>query len=523
MDDSDDETSSNSDGLDNASSYSIEDKEYDRRGYSGHLNLRRRLFTSTSQTVEADEGSSPLVSRATATSALKKVGANSKFESVRAKNVVSTEPFCHVKLDSIIQLKDSTKKLLCLLDDIQIKSKLKQPPTENNWRTAGLINPIPSSIDINSDVCTMAIKRLETQTQLLESIDIADEDDDCSVYKKLTRKCNCLTQHEYNDFVIHFNEQTKFFTNTSGEIIKNLRILKKFLYMGGNYTKHALMFLNEGLKDSSYAEKVEIIQGCAYTDICNIFEDISLVISCIAWPYKYDSYGDTVTQELAAAFLFKLAQVEEGRRYLKLTSKINNDIKKVFRLKGSRLDFNTVESLHATLDALDPNNSKENVNAAYYCRPDDEGFGTQTMSALQHYRRYMTMDEIFTHLDFLKKLSSESKGKKELTKWLLVLVMLFKDMLFEYNNSEMNILVTNILNNLLTKDMIAIKQSDLPKVMMVADIATEPIHKRDVSNQIPIPKKIERKTRRLKSCLRMSTKKNGKSQVIIVPREKCTH
>lgn len=58
---------------------------------------------------------------------------------------------------------------------------------------------------------------------------------------------------------------------------------------------------------------------------------------------------------------------------MKLTSKINNDIKKVFRLKGSKLDFNTVESLHATLDALDPHNSKENVNAAYHCRPDDEG------------------------------------------------------------------------------------------------------------------------------------------------------
>lgn len=94
------------------------------------------------------------------------------------------------------------------------------------------------------------------------------------------------------------------------------------------------------------------------------------------------------------------------------------------------------------------------------------------MSALQHYRRYMTMDEIFTHLDFLEKFSSESKGRKELTKWLQVLVTLFKDMLFEYNNSEMNILVTNILNNLLTKDMIA-KQSDMPKVMMVADIGTE--------------------------------------------------
>lgn len=72
-----------------------------------------------------------------------------------------------------------------------------------------------------------------------------DEDDDCSVFKRLTRKCNCLNQQEYNDFVIHFNEETKYFTSTAGEIIKNLRILKKFLYMGGEYSKHALMFLNE--------------------------------------------------------------------------------------------------------------------------------------------------------------------------------------------------------------------------------------------------------------------------------------
>lgn len=72
-----------------------------------------------------------------------------------------------------------------------------------------------------------------------------DEDDDCSIFKRLTRKCNCLNQMEYNDFVIHFNEDTKYFTSTIGEIIKNMRILKRFLYMGGTYTKNALIFLNE--------------------------------------------------------------------------------------------------------------------------------------------------------------------------------------------------------------------------------------------------------------------------------------
>lgn len=61
----------------------------------------------------------------------------------------------------------------------------------------------------------------------------------------MIRKCHCLNREEFNDFVIHFNEDTKHFTNTLGEIIKNVRIVKKFLYMGGPYTKNALVFLNE--------------------------------------------------------------------------------------------------------------------------------------------------------------------------------------------------------------------------------------------------------------------------------------
>lgn len=72
-----------------------------------------------------------------------------------------------------------------------------------------------------------------------------EEEHDCSIYKRLTRKCHCLNQKEYNDFIIHFNEDTKYRTSTAGEIIKNVRILKKFLYMNGGYTKNALQFLNE--------------------------------------------------------------------------------------------------------------------------------------------------------------------------------------------------------------------------------------------------------------------------------------
>lgn len=70
--------------------------------------------------------------------------------------------------------------------------------------------------------------------------------------------------------------------------------------------------------------------------------------------------------------MYKLAQLEEGRRYLKFTSKITNDIKKVLRRKGSKLDLDTTESLNATLDLMHPPMA-QHVNMTYYCRPIDEG------------------------------------------------------------------------------------------------------------------------------------------------------
>lgn len=70
--------------------------------------------------------------------------------------------------------------------------------------------------------------------------------------------------------------------------------------------------------------------------------------------------------------MHKLAQLEEGRRYLKFTSKITNDIKKVLRRKGSKLDMDTTESLNATLDLMNPPMA-QHVNLTYYCRPIDEG------------------------------------------------------------------------------------------------------------------------------------------------------
>ncbi|XP_075975532.1 uncharacterized protein LOC142976162 [Anticarsia gemmatalis] len=459
------------------------------------------------------------MTRATGTNLPKKTGANQICPTNQSKTMISTEPYCHVKVDSIIRLKDSTKKLLYLLEDIQLKTNTKnlcnvQEP--HSRETPAASRPVAARgdvVDSVTDVCAYALRRLESQTKLLETIPVEDEDDDCSVFKRLTRKCVCLNQQEYNDFIIHFNEDTRYFTSTVGEIIKNLRILKKFLYMGGDYTKHALMFLNEGLGDSSFAEKVEIIQGCAHADMCNVFDDYSIVIKCIAWPYKYDTYGDTVTQELTAAYLHKLAQLEEGRRYLKFTSKITIDIKKTLRSKGAKLDYNTIEALTATLNEMDPLNKTENVTVTYYGRPSDEGLGTQVMKALMKYREYMTLCEIFTHLDVLNKLSNEDKGKTELITCLRPLVGMFKEMLMEYDDSEMNIIIANILNNLVTKTLIQQADSDLPKVLTMATTATETIRTKNECVQKPSPKKLNKKNfAKSKNFINHSSRKLGSSR-----------
>lgn len=77
-------------------------------------------------------------------------------------------------------------------------------------------------------------------------------------------------------------------------------------------------------------------------------------------------------QDLAASFLFKLAKLEEGRRYLRYTSKITNDIKKVLRTKGRKLEQITVDTLRATLNMIHPQMT-QNVNFAHYSRQNDEG------------------------------------------------------------------------------------------------------------------------------------------------------
>ncbi|XP_053604738.1 uncharacterized protein LOC128671922 [Plodia interpunctella] len=410
-----------------------------------------------------------------------------------------TQSACNLQLDSLRRLKDSTRKLLYLIEEIQSKthsSQSKNVLVSGTPRLLNLVRPIPiaSALPSVTDLLgAQSLKQLESQTNALDGIFIQDEDDDCSIYKRLTRKCHCLNRPEYNDFIIHFNEETKFFTNTVGEIIKNMKILKRFLYMHGMYTKRALQFLNEGLSQSTYTEKVEIIQGCAYADICNLFDEYSIAIVLISWPCKYENYGDSITQELSSSFLHKLVQLEEGRRYLNLSTKITDDLKKIIRKRAAKLEYETLETLNIVLNILQPPLCQNVINATYYNKPILEDYlGSRTIKVLGH-RKNMTLDEVFSQLEILNNYSTRDKGKSELTNYLPVLMALFKNMLLEYNNSAMNIVITNILNNIVAKKTAKDKENDmdLPKTVVIADTATETIAMKNESNQIPPVKKAQ--------------------------------
>ncbi|XP_038214293.1 uncharacterized protein LOC119834082 [Zerene cesonia] len=439
---------------------------------------------------------------------------------------------------TIHKLKESTKRLLGILDQIQSKTNRKIAITDNK----------------------------------LPDDDPQSEDDDCSIYKKLTRKCQCLNVKEYNDFVIHFNESTKYTTNNIGEIVKNMRILKKFLYMGSDYTKNALMFLNEGLTDCKFKEKIEIIQGCTHADICNIFDEYSIVTVCIAWPCKVEYYGDSITQAWAASLLHKLADLEEGRRYLNLNSKITNDIKKVVRKRISQLEADTVDTLNEVLNLLRPLFIK-NPNVTYISKSAHEGntrftnraqntqiispyrygipmiyqtevkyrrsikptytacIGTRTIKDLVEYREHMTIDEIFMHLDILRNFSQIEFGKEELTFNLPALLLLFKDLLREYDNSEMNILIMNMLNNIMTKHIKNNEENKSKGLRAVSNALTEPIKRKTEGCQMP-PKKNTKKSNKSKgmgvspikylqkSKLNQAICKDLRASIIIVPIEK---
>lgn len=100
------------------------------------------------------------------------------------------------------------------------------------------------------------------------------------------------------------------------------------------------------------------------------------------------------------------------------------------------------------------------------------GFGGKTVKALIQYREYMTLDEVFTHLDLLNNLCNNDNGKSELASFLPTLLKLFKCLLIEYDDSEMNIILTHILNNIVSRKMIKPNVS-FPKTVIMAETATE--------------------------------------------------
>ncbi|CAH2084608.1 unnamed protein product [Euphydryas editha] len=424
----------------------------------------------------------------------------------------SEEPYCHVNINSILKLKDSTKQLLNLLEEIQTKVHTENVVLDQNLPIHNVVKTnLRYTLTNDENLSTEefvneALSELKNHAQCLDNIYVK-EDDDCSVYKRLSRKCHCLNQPNYNDFIIHFNEDSKFITSNFGEIIKNLRILKKFLYMGGINTKNALMFLNEGLMDSQHSEKVEISLGCAHADICNVFDGDSIIVTSISWPCKYQYYGNNVTQNLAASFLHKLAEIEEGRRYLNYTLKITNDIKRVLRKKSSYLEIDIIDSLNGVLNALKPTFAKDLV-VSCFGKSIYEGVGTRTIKDLMHNRQYMTLHEIFMHLDILKKYSTFESGKKELKIQFPALLATLKLILMEYNNSELNIIITNILNNIVSRNLIKVEKPGTSKCWAIADTATEPVKTKNEVCQVPLRKTNTKKTYDPKLGLSVSPNKH---------------
>lgn len=110
--------------------------------------------------------------------------------------------------------------------------------------------------------------------------------------------------------------------------------------------------------------------------------------------------------------MYKLAQLEEGRRYLKLSSKITNDLKKVIRKKASKLEFDTLESLNATLNLMHPPLA-QHINVTYYCKPADEG---NKKFNKKHYespykKRYRSVSETQTYKDEVYNIYSMKRPK----------------------------------------------------------------------------------------------------------------
>nr|XP_026496315.1 uncharacterized protein LOC113400857 [Vanessa tameamea]XP_026496316.1 uncharacterized protein LOC113400857 [Vanessa tameamea] len=110
------------------------------------------------------------------------------------------------------------------------------------------------------------------------------------------------------------------------------------------------------------------------------------------------------------------------------------------------------------------------------------------------YRQRMTLDEVFMHLDILNKYSSFELGKEELTLQLPTLLLIFKQMLMEYDNSELNIIITNTLDNIVSRNIVKPQKPETSKCWAIADTATEPVKMKNEVCQMPCKKSNLKKT-----------------------------
>nr|XP_032516679.1 uncharacterized protein LOC116769644 isoform X3 [Danaus plexippus plexippus]XP_032516680.1 uncharacterized protein LOC116769644 isoform X3 [Danaus plexippus plexippus] len=128
------------------------------------------------------------------------------------------------------------------------------------------------------------------------------------------------------------------------------------------------------------------------------------------------------------------------------------------------------------------------------------------------YRQYMIRDEVLMNLDTLKDYSCYDYGKKELLENLPALFTLMKHILVEYDDSQLNIVITNILNNIVVKKIIQ-QDDEKKKAIVLTDTSTEPVEMKNEIIQIP-PRKILIKSDKAKSSLGISPNKHKNKRKI---------
>lgn len=78
---------------------------------------------------------------------------------------------------------------------------------------------------------------------------------------------------------------------------------------------------------------------------------------------------------MASDFIKKLAEIDEGKAYLNMNSKISYEIKKIIKKRGHKLEYNTLERLNSTLEILLPSEELINntITNVYYCEQVKRG------------------------------------------------------------------------------------------------------------------------------------------------------